>query len=69
VLIKGRGSVPQIFENYGQPSYVYFTYHGFVLANNTHDCLQLHVAVAPEDPAFQDLPLLSQTLERRGFGR
>jgi len=29
----------QVVENYGQPNYIYFLYHGFVLENNTHDCV------------------------------
>jgi hypothetical protein len=28
----------QIFENYGQPNYLLFTYHGFILDENTNDC-------------------------------
>ena len=30
----------QVFENYGQPNYIYFMYHGFVLESNTHDCVR-----------------------------
>jgi hypothetical protein len=28
----------QIFVNYGQPNYLLFTYHGFILDENTNDC-------------------------------
>jgi hypothetical protein len=28
----------QVFENYGQPNYLLFTYHGFILDENTNDC-------------------------------
>ena len=28
----------QVWEDYGQPNSMYFTYHGFSLANNSHDC-------------------------------
>lgn len=28
----------QIFQNYGQPNYLLFTYHGFILDENTNDC-------------------------------
>lgn len=31
----------QIFENYGQPNYLLFTYHGFLLEENTDDCALL----------------------------
>lgn len=32
----------QVFENYGQPNSIYFTYHGFTLplGKNSHDCIQ-----------------------------
>ena len=29
----------QLFENYGQPNHIYFMYHGFVLPDNSHDCV------------------------------
>ena len=31
----------QLFENYGQPNHIYFTYHGFSLPDkeNSHDCV------------------------------
>ncbi|KAF0713411.1 Aste57867_4348 [Aphanomyces stellatus] len=28
----------QVFENYGQPNWIYLLYHGFVLPRNSHDC-------------------------------
>ncbi len=28
----------QLFENYAQPNYIYFMYHGFLLEENSHDC-------------------------------
>lgn len=31
----------QLFENYGQPNHIYFTYHGFVLLDNVHDCVPI----------------------------
>ncbi|KAL7537014.1 hypothetical protein ACHAXR_007547 [Thalassiosira sp. AJA248-18] len=31
----------QVFENYAQPNYLLFTYHGFVLEGNTNDCALL----------------------------
>jgi hypothetical protein len=40
----------QVFENYGQPNYIYFQYHGFSLVNNTHDCVPLAVGVRSDDP-------------------
>jgi hypothetical protein len=32
----------QLFENYGQPNHIYYTYHGFILAQNNFDCLHYH---------------------------
>ncbi|OQR95723.1 hypothetical protein THRCLA_07626 [Thraustotheca clavata] len=31
----------QLFENYGQPNWIYLLHHGFVLENNPHDCFNL----------------------------
>jgi len=31
----------QVFENYGQPNWIYLLYHGFVLRENAFDCLHL----------------------------
>ena len=28
----------EVFENYGQPNYLLFTYHGFILDENSNDC-------------------------------
>jgi len=28
----------QVYENYAQPNYVYFLYHGFILSENSYDC-------------------------------
>lgn len=39
----------QVYENYGQPNHIYFTYHGFVLDSNTHDCVQIALGVNPND--------------------
>lgn len=42
----------QFFENYGQPNHIYFTYHGFVLDDNSHDCVVLPLgadAITDED--------------------
>jgi len=29
----------QVFENYAQPNYIYWAYHGFALDENSHDCI------------------------------
>ncbi|CAE7942635.1 unnamed protein product, partial [Symbiodinium sp. KB8] len=38
----------QIYENYGQPNYIYFMYHGFSLDKNVHDCVKVNFNL-PED--------------------
>jgi len=35
----------QVFEDYGQPNYIYFIYHGFSLENNPHDCFRLDLSL------------------------
>lgn len=35
----------QLFENYGQPNHQYFMYHGFTMANNTHDCVNVRIGI------------------------
>ena len=41
----------QLFENYGQPNHIYFTYHGFSLKDgaNSHDCVYLEFSMTPEE--------------------
>jgi protein-histidine N-methyltransferase len=67
----------QLWENYGQPNYVYFMYHGFSLVGrnpragpdeeaNTHDCARLDYALPiPEDPALSQK--LSAALAAQGL--
>jgi len=33
----------QLFENYGQPNHIYFLYHGFILPDNSHDCIHYNL--------------------------
>lgn len=39
----------QVFENYGQPNHIYFQYHGFVIDENTHDCVSVGLEITKED--------------------
>jgi hypothetical protein len=41
----------QVFENYGQPNSIYFTYHGFSLPleQNTHDCVEHRLELTAEE--------------------
>eukprot|EP00578_Thalassiosira_sp_NH16_P002999 CAMPEP_0181140008 /NCGR_PEP_ID=MMETSP1071-20121207/35083_1 /TAXON_ID=35127 /ORGANISM="Thalassiosira sp., Strain NH16" /LENGTH=1022 /DNA_ID=CAMNT_0023226947 /DNA_START=76 /DNA_END=3144 /DNA_ORIENTATION=+ len=41
----------QVFENYAQPNYLLFTYHGFILDNNPNDCALLDgLSINRNDP-------------------
>ena len=59
----------QIFENYGQPNYIYFSYHGFSLGkNNTHDCAQWSgLGITSKDEAAKDIIDTKSKLARYGF--
>jgi hypothetical protein len=35
----------QLFENYGQPNHIYYTYHGFVLPNSEYDCVHFELSI------------------------
>jgi hypothetical protein len=39
----------QLFENYGQPNHIYFQYHGFILPENSHDCVHYHFFLENEE--------------------
>jgi hypothetical protein len=39
----------QVFENYGQPNHIYFTYHGFILPINKHDCVSFELTMTNEE--------------------
>jgi len=38
----------ELTEEYGQPGHTYFTYHGFTLWPNRHDCVQLRLPLTAE---------------------
>jgi hypothetical protein len=47
----GRAFAPpgaELTEEYGQPGHTYFTYHGFTLWPNRHDCVQLRLPLTAE---------------------
>jgi hypothetical protein len=37
----------QVFENYGQPNWIYFLYHGFSLTKNSRDCANVILSMGP----------------------
>jgi histone-lysine N-methyltransferase SETD3 len=53
----------QVFENYGQPNHIYLMYHGFVLADNTHDCSLLEVVLGGGDPRTGEGAVVDLTKE------
>lgn len=44
----------QVFENYGQPNHIYFLYHGFVLEENSHDCVLAFASL--DEELLRDYP-------------
>lgn len=38
-----------MFENYGQPNHIYFTYHGFTLQRNSYDCVQFLIEMTKSE--------------------
>ena len=42
------GAGEEVFENYGQPNYIYLLYHGFVLDKNSHDCIHMRIELTLE---------------------
>jgi len=58
----------QIFENYGQPNYIYFLYHGFILTENAHDCVLFNdIKILRTDPVAQNIPSMWAKLNSAGF--
>ena len=58
----------QIFENYGQPNYIYFLYHGFILTDNAHDCVLFNdIKILRTDPVAQNVPSMWAKLNSAGF--
>ena len=49
----------KVFENYGQPNYIYFMYHGFILSEeaggNSHDCVNFELALTEGEKALLDV--------------
>lgn len=72
-----RAAIPfskgqQLFEDYGQPNHIYYLYHGFILDNNPHDCVHIHLSMTQEEWDNVDKvtakPILSQ-FGYRGNGK
>jgi len=54
----------QLFENYGQPNHIYFTYHGFLLQNNSHDCVHLEMPLTSSDLAAINVQKAAPVLQK-----
>ena len=48
----------QLFENYAQPNYLLFSYHGFILENNPNDCAVMQISL---DPRAKNSELIRST--------
>lgn len=58
----------QIFENYGQPNYLYFLYHGFILDENSHDCALIKsLYLSKHDEGAKDIQKARERLSRIGI--
>jgi len=59
----------QVFENYGQANHVYFTYHGFVMNDNSHDCALVDMGIDKSDTAASahNMRETELRLRRNGF--
>lgn len=58
----------QIYENYGQPNYIYFMYHGFILDQNPHDCVLFNnLWINQGDEATKDMDQTHMRLSAAGF--
>ena len=52
----------QLFENYAQPNYLLFSYHGFILEENPNDCALIQLSFDHNDHRAKNLHLLRSTL-------
>jgi len=58
----------QIFENYGQPNHIYFTYHGFSLESNSYDCARwTGLVINSQDKGYQNITDMRLRLSRLDF--
>jgi len=58
----------QLFENYGQPNYIYFLYHGFILEANSHDCVLINnIYLDKNDKGAQNIQRARQKLSQIGI--
>eukprot|EP00164_Ancoracysta_twista_P007306 GFYU01010344.1.p1 GENE.GFYU01010344.1~~GFYU01010344.1.p1 ORF type:complete len:606 (-),score=219.40 GFYU01010344.1:25-1611(-) len=56
----------QLFEDYGQPNWTYYFYHGFFLEDNYHDCVKMHMTI---DPLLSDTKKKKATSNMRSAGQ
>lgn len=53
----------QLFENYGQPNHIYYTYHGFVLPNSEYDCVHFEISISEEEQKAIDFVKATKLLQ------
>lgn len=49
---RGYVAGEQLWENYGQPNWIYFSYHGFSMLRNSFDCVKLELDLPPSMSAL-----------------
>jgi len=57
----------QVLENYAQPNHIYFVYHGFVLEENTHDCILIESIGDHTNNGNVDSEVRRERLMKNGF--
>jgi len=57
----------QIFENYSQPNYIYFMFHGFILENNHKDCILIDRVGHLESQHVDKTESIEKRLVQNGF--
>jgi histone-lysine N-methyltransferase SETD3 len=57
----------QIFENYSQPNYIYFMFHGFILEGNQKDCILIDRVGYLESPQTDFSESTKKRLFENGF--
>lgn len=62
----------QVYENYAQPNYIYFLYHGFILVENSYDCALWEggnelLQIGANDEAAKDMTRTRSRLNLNGL--
>jgi hypothetical protein len=55
----------QVWENYGQPNWIYYLYHGFVLEANAHECVGMEFGLPPSTVGSVEAELIHRRSNAR----